>query len=253
MALELDSLEGIPDSQHGFFTEQDGKFVMDLTKLPDVDGLKTALTKERDAAKESTRAVKAIEAKFAGIDPDKFRDMMAKLDGDEEGKLIAEGKLDEVFTKRFEKRDAHWQSIVDAEKAVTEKANRTKDKFMDGMLDDRLRAAFNGIVAPSSMDAAILAAKHTQRFSLDDEGNAVQFNEGNIVLGKEGTPYSPKEWINADATKQESPYLYPGSYGGGDSQRSGPNGARTVTRAQYEAMPPASQSKTVTDGIKVVD
>ena len=253
MALELDSLEGIPEAQHSFFTEQDGKFVMDLTKLPDVDGLKTALTKERDAAKESTRAAKALEARFAGIDPDKFRDMMAKFDGDEEGKLIAEGKLDEVFTKRFEKRDAHWQSIVNAEKASTEKANRVKDKFMDGMLDDRLRAAFNGIVAPSSMDAAILAAKHTQRFSLDDEGNAVQFNDGNIVLGKEGAPYSPKEWINSDDTKRDAPYLYPGSTGGGDSQRSGIPGSKAVTRAQYETMSPAQQSKTVTEGIRIVD
>src|SRR5574340_829949 len=103
MALAL-VVDAVPAGQEAFYVEKDGKFHLDVTGIEDTSGLKSALQKEREAAKEASRKAKELEDKFAGIDPAKVRDMMAKLDQDGEAALIAAGKFDEVVAKRTEKR-----------------------------------------------------------------------------------------------------------------------------------------------------
>lgn len=145
---------------------------------------------------------------FDGIDPVKIKKLLDDLDADEDTKLIKEGKVEELLNRKYEKRDKDWQAKLDAAIAERDSAKAKADKFLDSVLDDRLRSAFNGKVDPRSMKAALLEAK--QIFKLDDEGKAVQFDaEGQIVLGKDKTPFSPSEWIESDATRKESPYLYP--------------------------------------------
>lgn len=159
---------------------------------------------------------------FDGIDPVKVKELMAKFDGDEDSKLIAEGKIEELLNRKYDKRDKDWQAKLDAAIAERDGAKAKADKFLQSVLDDRLREAFNGKVDPRSMKAALLEAKLI--FKLDDEGRAVQLDEdGNVVLGKDKTPFSPSEWITSDTTRKESPYLFPitGSGSGGTQTGSG--------------------------------
>jgi len=157
---------------------------------------------------------------FDGVDPVKVKELMAKFDGDEDSKLIAEGKIEELLNRKYEKRDKDWQAKLNAAIAERDAAKGKADKFLQSVLDDRLREAFNGKVEPSSMKAALLEAKLI--FKLDDEGRAVQFDEdGNVVLGKDKTPFSPAEWITSDTTRKESPYLFPVTGSGSGATQTG--------------------------------
>lgn len=176
--------------------------------------------------------------KFEGIDPVKVKELMDKFDNDEDTKLIKEGKIEDLLNRKYSKRDAEWQRKLDEANKIAAEAKAKADKFLESVLDDRLRAAFNGKVDPRSMKAALLEAK--QLFTLDDEGRAVQFDEeGQVVLGKDKTPFSPLEWIESETTRKESPYLFPATGAGSGASQSSNNGAST--HAELMKLPPAER------------
>lgn len=171
---------------------------------------------------------------YEGIDPEKAKKLLANFEDDEDAKLIKDGKIDELLNKRYAKRDEDWQRKLDQAIAEGKTAKDKAAKFLNSVLDDRLRAAFNGVVDPRSMKAALLEAK--QIFTLDDDGNAVQLDgEGKAVLGKDKTPFSPSEWISSEDVRRESPYLFPATGSGtGSSQTHG----SATTDLDFDKMTP---------------
>lgn len=157
---------------------------------------------------------------FDGIDPVKVKKLLEDMDADEDTKLIKDGKIDELLDRKYAKRDQEWQRKLDAALADGQKAAAKADKFLSRVLDDQLREAFTGKVDSRATAGALLAAK--QIFKLDDEGRAVQFDtEGNVILGKDKTPFTPAEWIQSDATRKELPYLFPVTGTGSGATQSG--------------------------------
>lgn len=254
IAPELDapSLEKLPESQRGWYTEKDGKFVVDLAKveIEDTGGLKTALAKERQAAKEAKEAAKvavqeAMKA-FDGIDPVKTRALLAKFDNEEEAALIASGKVDEVIAKRMAKRDAELQRQLDAAKGETESARKVADTFKGRVLDNHIRAAAaKAGLHPFAVDDALLRARSL--FSLDDKGDAVQLGtDGAPVLGKDGkTAFTPAEWL--EAMKESAPHWFPaqGSGGGANGSGGAGSGGKTIRREAFDALSQHERAKVV--------
>src|SRR5687768_11237776 len=119
LKLILDSLEEADDAVKGLYVEKDGKFHLDVTGIEDTSGLKSALQKEREAARQERQRAKELEDRFKDIDPDRVRDMMAKLDKDGEASLIAAGKIDEVVSKRSEKLRAELMKQIEEATAKT--------------------------------------------------------------------------------------------------------------------------------------
>lgn len=175
---------------------------------------------------------------FDGIDPVKVKKLLDDLDADEDTKLVKEGRIEELLQRKYEKRDKDWQAKLDAAIAERDAAKAKTAKFMDSVLDDRLRAAFNGKVDPRSMKAALLEAR--QIFKLDDEGRAVQLDsDGQVIVGKDGkSPFSPAEWIESDATRKESPYLFPATGSGTGASQGGGTGGKN---ADIMNLPPAQR------------
>lgn len=105
----LDSLDGVDESLHGFYVERDGKHYLDAEGVEDVGGLKSALAKEKAAAKAAKEAL----AKYDGFDPEEFQRLKEAAEAAEAKKLEAEGNYKEIrerdakaFAKEIEKRDA---------------------------------------------------------------------------------------------------------------------------------------------------
>lgn len=254
LASELDApaLGKLPESQRGWYTEKDGKFTLDLTKVEveDTSGLKTALAKERQAAKDATAAAKtavqeAMKA-YEGIDPVKTRALLAKFNDEEEAALIAAGKVDEVIAKRMAKRDADMQKQLDAAKAETEAAKGVAGTFKGRVLDNHIRAAAaKAGLHPFAVEDALLRARAL--FSLDDKGEAVQLGtDGTPVLGKDGkTAFTPTEWL--ESMKEAAPHWFPAGGSGGGAGGSGGAGAggKTIKREAFDAMTPAEKSRVV--------
>lgn len=176
-------------------------------------------------------------SRFDGIDPDAVRGILQRFSDDEEAKLIAEGKIDEVLNKRTERMRADVDKQIAAANERADKAEAFSGKFRDRVLGDAIRgAALKAGALAGAADDIILRARGT--FTLNDDGEAVAVDgEGNPVLGKDGkTPLAPAEWI--ESLKETAPHLFTPAVGtGAGGHKSG--GGGTLKRSEM-----TSQQKT---------
>lgn len=244
LSLTVDDITTVPEAQRALYVEKDGKHHLDVTGIEDTSGLKSALQKEREAVREAKRLQREIEARYDGIDPEKVKSMMAKFENDDEAKLIAAGKIDEVVSKRTEKLRVELQKQVDAAKGETKASNERAGKFSQRVLDNHIRAAAikAGLHAHAVEDALFRARN---MFSLDDAGEAVQLDsEGKPTLGKDGkTPFTPVEWL--ESMKETAPHWFPasGSGGGAGGGSKDAGGVKTINREKFNQLNPVEKQK----------
>lgn len=250
LALLVDKIDDVPEAQRPFYVEKDGKFHLDVSGIEDTSGLKSALEKERKTAKDEAAARKALEKRYEGIDPEKVRQFMANLDRDDETRLIAEGKIDQVFDKRTEKlRKDYEKKLEDAATGTAAEKKRT-EKYQQRVLDNHIRAAATKVgIHPHAIEDALFRARAI--FVLDEEGDAVQLgSDGKPVYGKDGKqPFNPTEWL--EGMKEVAPHWFPaGSTGGGASGGDGNRGAggngskKTMKRDKWDSLPPLEKAAT---------
>lgn len=152
--------------------------------------------------KEEMATVNAALKRFDGIDPDAVSAILKRFSDDEEAKLIADGKIDEVLNKRTERMQQAHQKEVSALRAQL-------DKFTGHVLADAIRAAGNEAgIHTAAFEDAIARAQGV--FSIDENGELVA-REG--ALDSKGKPLSPKAWF-ADM-KEAAPHWFPAPQGGG--------------------------------------
>lgn len=169
------------------------------------------------------------------LDPTVVRTFMTRLENDEEAALIAEGKMDEVITKRTERLQAdHLAQMTGLEEklaaavgALDTSSNRVKSLTVDGAL--RQAAAELNLV-PSAVPDALSRAMSV--FKVEDDGSLRAEEAGVTVYGKDGkTPITPAEWLGG--MKEKAPHWFPPPSGGGAGGGTGPGGggAFTISRA----------------------
>lgn len=184
-----------------------------------VAGLKSKNAELLGKVKEHSDNLK----RFEGIDPDAVRGILQRFSDDEEAKLIAAGKIDEVLDKRTERMRTDVDKQIKAANDRADKAEAFSSKFRDRVLGDAIRsAAIKSGALPGAADDLILRAKGV--FTLGDDGEAVALDkDGNQLLGKDGkSPLTPFEW--AESLKDTAPHLWPageGSGAGGHKQGAG--------------------------------
>lgn len=142
MALKaiLNSVEGLDDAVKEHYTEKDGKFYLDVTKvdglaLENVDGLKSTVEKLRASEKNLQGELRTVEDnlrshqdKFKGINPETAREALDKIDEiknwDGETKVreavqVAEqklqAKLDEVVKQHGTEKETLQEELTSAQ------------------------------------------------------------------------------------------------------------------------------------------
>lgn len=158
---------------------------------------------------------------YEGIDPDAVRSILQRFSDDEEAKLIASGKIDEVLTKRTERMKAGYEKETLAERQKREAAEARAEKFQRRVLENGvIRAASEAGLHQHAIEDALLHA--AQAFQLDDEGNPVAA-EG--MYGKDGQPLTLKEWFAE--MKERKPHWWPASANGGGASQGGGRGGQS--------------------------
>lgn len=228
MALQaiVDSLDALDESVRGFYTEAgDGKFRIDIDGYEDISVLKGNIKKLNEENAKRRLELKQYQEKYEGIDPDKVKGLLSKLENDEEAKLLAEGKIDEVINRRIEKQRAALEKQVKDAMTKAEQAELRAKNFEQQVLDNSIRAAAaKAGVHQHAIEDALFRAR--TMFALDENGNAVQFDGEEIKLGKDGkSPYSPIEWM--EEMKEKAPHWFPAANtGGGGGGNTGNNGGK---------------------------
>ncbi|MFC0225676.1 hypothetical protein [Serratia aquatilis] len=193
--------------------------IIDARISESVSGLKTKNSELLGKLKEQSENLK----RYDGIDPDAVRGILKRFSDDEEAKLIANGKIDEVLNKRTERMRSDADKQIKAAVERAEKAEMLAKKFTERVLGDAIRsAALETGALVGATDDIILRAKGV--FTLNDDGEAVAIDkDGNPIMGKDGkTPLSPVEW--AESLKDTAPHLWPGAEGSGAGGHKPPSG-----------------------------
>lgn len=158
--------------------------------------------------------------RFDGIDPDAVRNILQRFADDEEAKLIASGKLDEVLNKRTERMKQSYDKELATVRKEAEADKQTATKYKRSVLENGIRAeAAAAGIYPHAIDDALLRAGAS--FLLDDEGSPVAA-EG--LYGKDGQPLTLKEWFAE--MKDKAPHWWPATANGGGAPHSGGKGGQ---------------------------
>ncbi|MDN8318943.1 hypothetical protein QZK38_18275, partial [Acinetobacter baumannii] len=173
-----------------------------------VKGLKDKNAELIKDKKELKDELGSLKSKVDGLDLDAIKVLLDKSNQDEESKLIAEGKIEEVIQKRTEKMREEHEKVLKAEKERADKAEAYAEKFKKSVVQSQIvQAAIELEALPEATpDIAFLAQT---KFALDENGKAVAVDEnGDVVIGKDGqTPMTPKEWV--ESLREQKPYYWP--------------------------------------------
>jgi len=189
-------------------------------------GLKNKNTELLGSLRTTKTELDGFKSQFEGLDIASVKGLLNKVGQDEETKLIAEGKLDEVITRRTERLRTDYDTKLAAEKARADKAEQFAAKYSDKVLADSIRAAaIKAGALPEAAEDIILRARGT--FKLSEDGEAIATDrDGEVVYGKDGkTPLSPLEW--AESLRETATHLWPRAQGAGQT---GDNGGKATKK-----------------------
>ncbi|WP_027907684.1 hypothetical protein [Pseudomonas taiwanensis] len=192
----------------------------------EVAGLKSKNTELIGYNKTIKAELDKLKGQFDGLDIEAVKGLLAKAGQDEETKLIAEGKLDEVISRRTERLRTDLDKQVKAANERADKAEAFAAKYSDKVLADSIRAAaIKAGALPEAAEDIILRARGTFKLSEDGEPIATDL-DGEVVYGKDGkTPLSPLEW--AESLRETASHLWPRAQGAGQT---GDNGGKATKK-----------------------
>lgn len=229
MYIEIvESLDNVPENERDSWTEVDGKFQRDA-EVPDVNGLKSALAKEREAA----RLAKENLAKYGDIDPKKYAEL---LKAQEES--LPEKDRNENALKKL-------RSEIDAIKQAGEQKVSSLEAQLKKFHTDKVArsAAIKAGVNAEDLDDVLYLTERNR--SLNENGDI-------IIIDNDGDPtgQSIDDFFSKDF-KKAKPKYFPGIPGGGgtppgDNHGSGKN--KTMSRDQWDKLDGTAQFAFVKDG-----
>ena len=218
LQLVVDSLDSVPEALRDQYVEANGKFRLNVDGYEDPAGLKSALQKEREAAKAFEKQVKSWAA--LGKSPEEIQELLAKQQELEDKELVDKKEFDKLFEKRIERLKSDYDKKLADATAAAEQAEKRAQAFQGRVLDDSIRAAAaKAGIHQHAIDDALLRARSI--FALGEDGQAVQLGEdGRPVLGKDGkSPFTPLEWL--EGMKEKAPHWFPATASGGGAGEGG--------------------------------
>jgi chromosome segregation ATPase len=109
LKMQLDNLDGLDESLHGFYEEQDGKFVLNLDGYEDPAALKRAKDHEKEARKKAEKELKDLRQEF--------EDLKAELENNSDDKARKKGDvaaLEQSYKDKIEKLKTDHQKELEA-------------------------------------------------------------------------------------------------------------------------------------------
>jgi len=237
-----DTLEDVPESFRELFSKgDDGKY-----HLSEVEGITTkdkvnqfrennvTLLKEKEKLKEQ---LKLLE----GVDPEKYKEMEAKLLEIQDKELLDKGKIEELLEQRtarikkdFENKGIELTKTIETQKAELESLT---GMLTQTMIEADVSSAVSAIGKLQKGALFDVKSRAHRDWRLDDvDGKKVlraYDQNGALRYGSEGQPLTPAEW--AKDLAENAPHLFAGSVGSGSQGDGGSHG--TGQTISIDSMP----------------
>lgn len=234
LAFTVDSLDGVPEAQRALYKESNGKFVLDVEGYEDPVGLKSALQKERERANSLDKQAKAWAA--MGKTPEEIQELLEAQRRAEEEKALKGGEFEKLKQQIIEQHKAELAKKDERLGAMT--------KTLERHLVDA--AATAAIAAAKGVPGLLLPHVRSSVKVVEDNGEfkvQVVDASGSPRVNGQGNPLSIADLVGE--MRQSDVYgraFEPNGTSGGGAGQGGNGGGsgggkRTITRAQFEALP----------------
>lgn len=249
LPLIVDSIDSVPEPLRANYVQHEGgKYRLDLEGYEDPANLKSALQKEREAAKAAAKQAKAWAD--LGKTPEEISALLAKQAQEEEAALKGAGQWDKLKAQML---DQHKAEISKRDEALTKSRARLERHLVDAQ-------AVAAISAHKGVPTLLLPhVKAAVKVVEDGDELVVRVVDaaGNPRVNAKGEFLSIADLVGEmrqDAIFGRA-FEPSGATGGGSRESTGGDlhKGKTVTRAQWDGMDHVARSKFSKDGGKVVD
>lgn len=217
----LESLEGVPEGLHEFYTETDEKFVLNIDGIdehPDVSNLRNAYQRVKDSDKEARQQLSEMKEK-AGSLPEDFDPNLWKQakSGELTEGLVSvrkelEGKVS-TLEQQLAERDKKLQTVT-VDRALgdaLDAANITNPSYRKAatvMLRDAVKLDGDKVIVDSDM-GPLAPSDYVKKWAASDEGKAFvsQPSGGGSKSGNPNVPKPVKDWSESKTLDEKTEYL----------------------------------------------
>lgn len=243
------SADEIPSEVVSLYVENDGRFVLDIEDVdnhPKVRNLVTANKSNAQKAQERFAELEALRQKLSVLpedfDPEEYQALKAGKGAkpDEQLQLLKEQHARALAAAQAQSKQAYdtlAQQLAERDNYID---NQTRRDALNAALDE---AGFDPMHKP--MLTKFLADNIKVR--REEDGRRVAFSETDLG------DVSPLELVKSFASREGKAYLAKPSGPGAQGNGSKGYGNKTITRAQFAQLDPASQVKAMADKIQLVD
>lgn len=255
MALNaiLESVEGLPeDVAKEYKKRDDGKFVLDVTsvdglELAEVSKLQSALSKERENSRKANEKLKIFE----GLDPDKAREALGKVE--EMANWEPEQKVKEqIEAVKSQMMDAHGKEKAKLQEKLEKLTNSLEDAMIVSVASQELAKEKGSVrLLMPHMRQQTRLREADGRFVVEVMGD-----DGNPRLtGSDGHPMSIAELVSEMKTQDDFASAFEGTGATGSGATGSGNSpkkqqANTISADDKEAV--ESNLEAVASGEKTI-
>jgi len=177
----VESLEGVTEELRGEYVEAEGGYQLKILAgyvakdaVEDVSGLKSALQKEREAARTAARRARELEDQFGGFDPEELNTLRTEKAKADEDRKVKAGEW-ELLKKQMNEKQAAELESRDA------KISKLKKAYDDQLIESEVVTAISAakgnamLLKPHvSKNVKVVQDENTGAFNVqvvDDAGN----------------------------------------------------------------------------------
>lgn len=249
-------LDEVDEKFRELYEKTEGGFML----TTDDSDFKTKIGEFRGNNIELKKKIEHLEntvKEFDGIDPKKVREAQKKLQEIEDGKLLEEGKVEELVNQRIDRMSNEYKNQINTLSARAETAEKIastyKNQLTNIAVDNGISKAISEVATPRKGALTDILGRAKQIWTAGEDGQLVaKDSSGNIIYGKEGkNPLSPQEYITS--LSQEAPFLFEQSSGGGASgsqKQPSHDGSKVIARDDKEAF--ANNLEAIAKGTMIV-
>lgn len=169
----VDTLDSVPEALRDHYKQDGERYKLDVAGVEfpeDVAGLKSALQKEREAAKSAAKRLQDLD----GIDVGRYKELLAAEEKREEAEAAKRGEFDKILARNREK----WEADLAAER---ESRSTVEGQLTALIRDNEARKALEGHKA--DVDLLLPHVLDKVQVIVGDDGQ-----RRTVVRGAEGAP-----------------------------------------------------------------
>jgi len=176
----------------------------------ELESLQKEIRSHRAEAAKYRRQLREKEDALGDIDPDKYKELMAKQQEEEQRKLEEKGKYEELMNEHKRRSELQVSS-------ANESLNMWKGRYEEQVVDNVLFSAADKAI---DVREAVTLIRANYKFNITDGGDVeIIGRDGNVMLGDDGTVVTPSKLMNTFL--EERPHLCKPSNGGTGSRSGG--------------------------------